>query len=248
MVEPVSCIMATRNRENFLRAALRYFNRQTYADCVLLVLDDSDRSLEHVCAGCPRLKYMRMAPGTPLGTKLNEGIRATNSNLILKLDDDDYYDPRFVERAVRAIDGFDIVAWDCYLVWIRARNELHYSGHGWAAGGTLLFRRSVWEATPFRSIPSGVDFHFLRDHSAARLNTICEPELYIAIRHEAHTWRWFGQIKIDDFYQNCPKYNKTLAELLDPDDLAFYRSLPPTASLFRRITSRFADRFLVRRS
>lgn len=246
MGEFVSCIMATRNREQFIGAALGYFDRQTYLDSELLIIDDSDKAVEHLCAGRNRVKYIRMSPHTPLGTKLNRGITSCNSKLLLKIDDDDYYDKHFIERAVAAIEGADIVAWDCFLVWIRARNELYHSGHGWAAGGTLLFRRAVWEKRLFRDVPAGVDFHFLRDHATARLRKVCEPEMYVHIRHEAHTWRWFGDTKVEDYFASGLKYSKTLSELLEPNDWAFYRSLRPTSGLFCRTYRWLSDRLLTR--
>src|SRR5436305_443193 len=120
MPELVSCVMATKDRPEFFRVALACFLRQTYTDSELIVVDDGEPAVEALCAGIGRVRYLRLAQPTLLGTKLNLGIAAARGQIIQKLDDDDYYHPDFLRTAVARLPTQDrahcLVAWDCFLI------------------------------------------------------------------------------------------------------------------------------------
>ena len=184
----ISCILPTRNRRGFAHRAMHYFLRQTYTQSELIVLDDGANSIEDLCADNSRIKYIK-TPEVSIGEKLNIGIEQAQGEVIQKLDDDDYYHPNFLRTAIKRLrDCMDsIVAWDCFLIHIVGEKHLHFSGHGWSAGGTLCFARNLWERIPFRNIPCGEDWWFKKDHGE-RIARVCEPEMYILSRHGKNTW------------------------------------------------------------
>lgn len=226
--------MATKNRPGFLRVALRCFCEQTRPNAELIVVDDSEHPVAELCAGMERVRYIRLDEPTLLGTKLNIGIEASSGPLIQKLDDDDYYHPRFLETSAgnfptgRPADT--IVAWDCFLVLHPREGQLRYSGHGWKAGGTLLFSRELWRRTPFRAVPRSVDSWLLKD-SGAKVIPVCAPEEYILVRHGSNTWTQMqGGLTADEFLQTRNRYKRPLAELVNSEALAYYESLAATAA------------------
>ena len=137
----VSCILATGNRLAFTRQAIRCFLRQTYDDSELIVVDDGAEPASDICAGLCRVTYIRLTEPTLLGTKLNIGVERSQGRVIQKLDDDDYYRPEFLERAVASLPHDEsacaVVAWDCFLVLLSGERRVRFSGHGWTAGGTF---------------------------------------------------------------------------------------------------------------
>jgi glycosyltransferase involved in cell wall biosynthesis len=142
----VSCVVATNNRAAFLRQAIRCFLRQTYEKSELIVVDDGDQSVKELCSGLYRVRHIRLNNPTSLGSKLNIGIQQAQGKIIQKIDDD-YYHPDFLKQAVSALLAKDqehaLVAWDCFLVLLAGERQTRYSGHDWAAGGTLCFNRSL---------------------------------------------------------------------------------------------------------
>ena len=69
--------MATYNRRRFIPQALRCFQRRTYANAELLIIDDSERPVGALCTGLPGVRYIRLTlptstgaitPATGLGT------------------------------------------------------------------------------------------------------------------------------------------------------------------------------------
>lgn len=225
----VSCILATRNRQLFLRQAIKYFLRQTYANKELIIVDDSLTSAAALVPSDAAITYIKLDSSMSLGRKLNLAIGKASGQIIQKLDDDDYYHPDFLQTTLTALlggnPGCAIVGLDCFLVLITATGELKFSGHGWCAGGTLCFFKQLWERSPFRDVPRAVDWWFLRDHPSARIN-ICSPELYILVRHHAgHVWTTLKGLDVTEYFSQRPAYHKGLADCLSWEDQTFYREL-----------------------
>lgn len=228
MPELVSCILATRNRGAFVRQAIRCFQRQTYDHSELIVVDDGDEPVAELCSGLSRIRYLKLPQRTPMSEKLNTAVRNAGGAVIQKMDDDDYYAPDFLERAVRALSSCDpartVVAWCCFLVLLAGETEVRHSGHGWAAGGTLCFRPELWQRGHFRDFPGAVDAHFLRDHQP-KIIRVCAPESYLVVRHGRNTWTTVGAERTDDWFKRLPVYHKPLDALVESADLECYHSL-----------------------
>ena len=224
----VSCILATRNRRQFLAQALRCFQRQTHTDSELIVVDDSDRPMRDLCEGRPRVRYIRLTRFTPLGTKLNLGIEAARGDVLCKLDDDDYYGPAYLATSVRHLPKRDlhrtIVTRCCFLILMRRDPQVRHSGHGWQPGGAFCFHRAFWQRHPFRDLPRSVDSWLLRD-AKPRIIRVCNVEQYVLVRHGRNTWNAMttGQTA-DEFLAGRRPFVKPLHQIMTATDLRFYRS------------------------
>ena len=228
MNELISCILATGNRPLFARQAIRCFLRQTYDRAELIVVDDGEESIGELCSGLLRVNYLRLHKPTSLGRKLNIGVEHARGSVLKKLDDDDYYHPDFLKRAVESLSTPDpehtLVAWDCFLIFVVWEKHVRFSGHGWAAGGTLCFHRELWQQAKFRDLPHAVDEWFIKDHQP-RIIRVCAPELYILVRHGRNTWKSMRSGSVDDYFKRLPVYHKPLDALVEPIDRTFYHSL-----------------------
>ena len=225
----VSCVVATRGRPRFLKQAIRCFLRQTLRNAELIVVDDSRRGVEELCSGLPSVRYVAAREGTSLGCKLNLGIEHARGQIVQKLDDDDYYHSTFLECSVAALQGTEpgrsVAAWDCFLVLLAGDGQVRFSGHGWAAGGTLCFHRDLWERSHFRDMPHAVDVAFLAD-TQAEIRRICAPSLYLVVRHGRNTWVRMGHSEsVDDFFRHAPSSGMALSDIVQPIDLPFYAAL-----------------------
>ena len=231
MSELVSCILATRDRNRFFPQALRCYLSQRWTERELIVVDDGEEPVASLCAGIPGVRYLRLDRVTATGTKLNLGIENARGEVLVKIDDDDYYHPEFLATAAGSLLASGrrraIAGWDCCLVMLAGEPGLRFSGHGWFCGGTLCFRRRVWESTPFRPIPADEDHWFLEDHNGPRVR-VRETEQYILVRHGRNTWAefWPGY-DVNDYIRSLAPYPKALAEVVDSEAAAFYASLAP---------------------
>jgi glycosyltransferase involved in cell wall biosynthesis len=222
----VSCVVATGDRPHFMAQLIRYFLRQTWPAKELIVVDSGRESVEHLCAGMPDVHHLRASAGTTLAERLNLGLESSRGTILQKLDDDDYYHREFLDRAVSTLirSGTNsIVAWDCFHVVLKGEARLRFSGHGWAAGGTLCFPRELWERIRFRGgAPS--DYFFIND-SGAVLHRVCAPEMYLHVRHGGNMWQDLGSNGVDAHFRALPASPFRASDLVEPADAEFYAAL-----------------------
>jgi glycosyltransferase involved in cell wall biosynthesis len=229
--------MATRDRREFIPQALRCFSRQTYQESELIVVDDGRKSVGDLCRGIPRVRHIQLYKPANTGTKLNIGIERARGDILQKVDDDDYYHPDFLKLAAARLPSQPsvrtLVAWDCFLVLIAGEMKLRHSGHGWEAGGTFCFHRSLWELKPFRDVAKNEDYWFINDHRP-RIRRVCAADYYMLVRHGRNTWQLMHGKPVDSYFRSLPPYRKELEAVVPPEDLTFYRSLQYRASFERQ--------------
>jgi glycosyltransferase involved in cell wall biosynthesis len=235
-------ILTTRDRPRFLPIALACFDRQTYANRELIVVDDGDEfpadlsGLTH-----PATSLIRLKSGMPLGIKLNHGVDAARGRLCMKMDDDDWYAPAYLETSVNALLASEAVTCQPTVVFhlgflfFELRTwQLRQSIENNAPGATLLFSKDDWRRRPFRPLPTDEDVWFYRDqmNAGARSLPVDSLETYVAIRHGGHSGTlghtWTHQtdgITLEDYLTQRPLYSKTPEELLPDWALDVYRSI-----------------------
>jgi glycosyltransferase involved in cell wall biosynthesis len=167
----LSVILPTRDRPDLLAVALECFRRQTYPHRDLIVVDDGDaapvdRSAVRAAGG----RLVRVRPGTPLGTKLNLGIDATDGPLCQILDDAAWYAPTFLDTMVRSLLGHWTTAYQPaiatiapHLVFLLPNWLVGRTAEVVPAAGSLLFQREDWDERPFRPSDADVGAEYLRD-------------------------------------------------------------------------------------
>lgn len=93
-----------------------------------------------------------------LGRCLNYAIKRADNGLIAKFDDDDYYGPKFLREAARAIKHgrASIVGKNTAYLYFKGKRALMVFRRGgeWKyrrhlKGGSLVFRKSVWRRVKF---------------------------------------------------------------------------------------------------
>lgn len=147
------------------------------------------------------ITLLTFSPDLTLGECLNRAIESTAAEILIKIDDDDFYGPSHIEDGIHALEysqagivgkgaQFTYVEEQDTTVLRRAREEETFIG-GSPTGATMLIRRSTWEPIGFPHRPRQVDVLFTR---SARLNgaTVYANSRwdFCYIRQkEGHTWK-----------------------------------------------------------
>ncbi|MGE0059189.1 MAG: glycosyltransferase family 2 protein [Dehalococcoidia bacterium] len=238
----VSVVLTTRDRPQLLPIALACFQHQSYQNRELIVVDDGDQfpvSDADLPSGSDRI--IRVPSGTPLGIKLNHGCNTARGRLIMKMDDDDWYAPTYLETSVNALIETQRVACQPAIVFHMGflffelkTWQIHQSIESNAPGATLLFAKNDWQRRPFRPVPTDEDAWFYRDQvrAGSRFLTIDSIETFVAIRHRGHrgtfghTWTYqLDGSTLEHYLTMRPIYKKTPEEMFPDWALTTYRSI-----------------------
>ncbi len=170
----VSILMATK-RPDMLEHALGQVGRQRGVDALELVLathgfaPDPARVRELLGSDLP-VTVLPQEESTVFGDVLGAAAAAATGDLVLKMDDDDWYATEFVADLLRAraYSGADLVGCADELYYLTDRDLTVQRRHPgelytqWVAGGTLLLSRALLrEAGGFAPVPRHVDRHLL---------------------------------------------------------------------------------------
>jgi hypothetical protein len=156
----VSVVMATR-RPDMLDHAMAQVARQRGVADLQLVL--ATHGFE---ADPPGVTVVPMPADAVFGDVLNAGVDAADGELVLKMDDDDWYSPDFVADLLRAraYSGAALVGSPDDLYYLEDRDLTLRLGHpgevykGFVAGGTMLLERSLLrDLGGFAPVPRHVD-------------------------------------------------------------------------------------------
>lgn len=190
----VTCIMPTRGRRAFVPRAIRYFQRQSYRNSTLLVLDDGPDPVEDLVPADSRIRYEYLSRRYSLGAKRNLACRRSEGELLLHWDDDDWIAPWRIEYQVEQMmkHGADMCGLSrLYFYAPEKRQAWEYrypdGGKPWVAGGTLCYTRQFWNQHPFPEISNGEDTRFVWDKGNQHLLALPENDFYVALIHRGNT-------------------------------------------------------------
>ena len=103
----VSVCTPTFNRRPFIEMMFRCFQNQTYPKERMewIIVDDGTDKIRDLVekSGIEQIKYVSVQEKMVLGAKRNLMHKKTKGDILVYMDDDDYYPPERVEHAVETL-------------------------------------------------------------------------------------------------------------------------------------------------
>jgi len=190
----VSCLMVTADRFELARISIGCFQRQSWPNRELVVLDGSgDDRLRDWIAGLRdrAIRWISTRGSTaPLGDRRNRSIAEARGEVICVWDDDDLHHPARIEICLAAMSAARVPA--CFLahetLWmVRDRRLGVLQGNARPQENTLTAVKSA--GLRYASVPRFEDTPAVRDllsrHQAILINA---PQLYVYVIHGGNTW------------------------------------------------------------
>jgi len=171
----VSICTPTYNRRPFIPSMIQCFKQQDYTGPMeWIIVDDGTDKIEDliVAANIPQIKYYKINDKLTLGKKRNLMHQFTKGNIIVYMDDDDYYPPERVSHAVHMLQthpnalcaGSSILY--TYFKEIDKIVQFGPYGPNHATAGTFAFKRELLLTTGFDdSQPMAEEKHFLKNYT-----------------------------------------------------------------------------------
>ena len=224
MASLVSCIMPTADRETFIPLAIDYFLRQDYPDKELIIVDDGINLIEQIIPANSQIRYIKLEKKEKVGQKRNYACQAANGDIIVHMDDDDWYASDWISKQVSVLEATkaDICGLSkLYFYNPIANNAWQYiypdNAAHWVAGATMAYKKSFWEQYPFRNMQVGEDNQFVWNFKAcvAKLDHLTG---FISILHTKNT---SPKHTASSRWQLCPIKN---IETILKSDILNYKS------------------------
>lgn len=153
----VSVCTPTFNRRPFIPAAIQCFNHQLYPKERMewIIIDDGTDKIEDLVSAHPNVKYFKSSEKMTLGKKRNLMHANACGDIIVYMDDDDYYPPERVSHAVEALMANPNVlcagSSEIYIYFKHLNSLMQFGPYGpnHATAGTFAFRRELLQHTRY---------------------------------------------------------------------------------------------------
>ncbi len=170
----VSICTPTFNRRPFIPIIIKCFENQTYPKDKMewIIVDDGSDKIEDLVSHIPQVKYFRYEEKLTLGKKRNITNDKAKGDIIVYMDDDDYYPPDRVSHAVETLlknpkalcAGSS--AMYIYFKHIQKMYQFGPYGPNHATAATFAFKRELLKKTRFEEKAAvAEEKKFLKDYT-----------------------------------------------------------------------------------
>ena len=147
----VSVCTPTFNRRPFINAMITCFNEQDYPQDRMewIIIDDGTDPVEDLIASHPRVKYFKYDTKMTLGKKRNLLHEKSRGEILVYMDDDDYYPPKRVSHAVDMLvshpEALCAGSSEIYIYFKHIKQMKRFGPYGpnHATAGTFAFKRKL---------------------------------------------------------------------------------------------------------
>ena len=147
----VSICTPTFNRRPFWPYAIKCFEHQDYPKDKMewIIIDDGSDLIEDLVKDIPQVKYFNYTEKMPLGKKRNLMHEKSKGDILVYMDDDDYYPPQRVSHAVNMLqthpNALCAGASEIYIWFKHIQKMFQFGPYGpnHATAGTFAFKREL---------------------------------------------------------------------------------------------------------
>jgi hypothetical protein len=149
----VSICTPTFNRRPFIDHMIKCFKHQDYPKDRMewIIIDDGTDKIEDLVSGIKQVKYFKYDKKMPLGEKRNLMHKKSRGQILVYMDDDDYYPPKRVSHAVEMLQSHPEAlcagSSEIYIYFKHIKKVYQFGPYGpnHATAGTFAFKRKLIE-------------------------------------------------------------------------------------------------------
>jgi glycosyltransferase involved in cell wall biosynthesis len=225
----VSVLTPTYNRRTFIPTAIECFKAQDYDHSQIewIILDDGTDKVKDlfdkaIADGLKNIRYVALPDGEklPIGAKRNRLNEMAKGDIIVCWDDDDYYPPMRIKKAVnrlQSVKGHVVPMVGCSLLnlYFTDRDEIWSIGpygQNHCTNGTMAYWRSYFGANRYDDKAEMGEEKFFLQGFKTQVLQLQPEETMLVICHAYNTYDKRKLLK-----QKNPllkKTNKTLKQLI----------------------------------
>ena len=194
----VSVCTPTFNRRPFIQNMLQCFRNQDYPKHRIewIIVDDGTDKIRDLIekANIPQIRYFEVADKMTLGAKRNYMHKYARGDIIVYMDDDDYYPPERISHAVEILqanpNALCAGASEIYIYFKHISKMIQCGPYGpnHATAGTFAFKKKLLELTKYEEHAAVAEERaFLKDYTVpfVQLDTM---KTILVFSHEHNTF------------------------------------------------------------
>tara|TARA_B100000035_G_scaffold315466_1_gene336601 strand:- start:1833 stop:2987 length:1155 start_codon:yes stop_codon:yes gene_type:complete len=222
----VSICTPTFNRRPFWEYTIKCFNHQDYPkeNIEWIIIDDGTDKIEDLVKHIPQVKYFSYNTKMPLGKKRNIMHEKSKGDIIVYMDDDDYYPKERVSHAVNMLlthpNALCAGASEIYIWFKHIQSMYQFGPYGpnHATAGTFAFKRELLKDHKYDDNAAlAEEKAFLKNYSVPFIQL--EPKKTILVFSHIHNT--FDKKKLLENGENKfqKKCDRTVDEFVKEEDL-----------------------------
>jgi glycosyltransferase involved in cell wall biosynthesis len=214
----VSICTPTFNRRPFWEYAIKCFNHQDYPKDKMewIIIDDGTDKIKDLVCNISQVKYFEYDTKMPLGKKRNLMHEKSKGDILVYMDDDDYYPPERVSHAVNMLlthpNALCAGASEIYIWFKHIQKMFQFGPYGpnHATAGTFAFRREMLREHKYEEHAAlAEEKAFLKNYSVPFVQL--EPKKTILVFSHIHNT--FDKKKLLEHGEN--NFQKTSSRTVD---------------------------------
>ena len=200
----VSILVPTFNRRKFIPQLLRNFDKQVFPhnEMEIIIVDDGDEPIEDLLSlsryyrpnnrNKNRIIYEKLARKLPLGEKRNLLNDMAKGEILISMDDDDWYSSKYVKTLVRTLKQTDLLICGASRIFaytheFNAILRLGPYGPYHTCNHLIGYKRAYLNNHMYdSSTTSGEEESFTNKHTEPLVQIENSEKIFLLIRHEGN--------------------------------------------------------------
>jgi glycosyltransferase involved in cell wall biosynthesis len=194
LIKPlVSICTPTFNRRPFIKTLIKCFEHQTYPKDKMewIIIDDGTDKIEDLVKDIPQVKYYKYDEQMVLGKKRNIMHEKCKGDIIVYMDDDDYYPPERVSHSVEMLlthpKALCAGTSEIYIYFKHIKQMYQFGPYGpnHATAGTFAFKKELLNDNSYDDNAAlAEEKHFLKNYTVPFVQL--EPKKTILVFSHIH--------------------------------------------------------------
>jgi glycosyltransferase involved in cell wall biosynthesis len=226
----VSICTPTFNRRPFIPVMIKCFEHQTYPKNKIewIIIDDGTDKIEELVTHIPQVKYFKYDEKMTLGKKRNLLNEKATGDIIVYMDDDDYYPPERISHAVDMLiknpKALCAGSSEMFIYFKHINKTIKFGPYGpnHATAATFAFKRVLLSKTKFDESSSvAEEKKFLKDYTIPFIQLDSKKSILVF----SHNQNSFDKKELLDHGPNPSMHDTQLTPsdfVKEPDILKFF--------------------------
>ncbi|GAG22205.1 unnamed protein product, partial [marine sediment metagenome] len=192
----ISICTPTADRRWIFPLAIRNFYNFIYPKNKVewIILDDGENKIEEIIPRDPRVKYIYNPKKLDISSKRNKLVDLSKNDIIVFMDDDDYYAPesllarvkalvKYSKNGVGCVGCIDVATFD-----IRVNKcSICSNGESYLTESSLAFTKEFHKQRSFRSGEKASEYRYFMEYRQNQMRSLPFQFVTIALSHDKNT-------------------------------------------------------------